>query len=391
MVVRMKIGKDIKGALSYNEQKVGLGKADLILASRFSRDVTEMGFSEKLARFEKLTALNEKIKTNTLHLSLNFSPDDRLDTETMQRIATDYMERIGFANQPYLVYHHKDTDHPHLHIVTTTVQASGKPIYTHNIAKRLSEPARKAIEMDFGLVKAESRRQQNKLPVQGEKMQSIVREVVSSYKFTSLDELNAILRQYKIVADRGYVGGRMYQSKGLVYCAIDKDGYKTGIPIKASAIYTSPTLAMLEKKFAQHQVSKPLLQKRVQTKINDILSKSWTTTEFMKALKRINIACSVRYDRGGDITDIRFVDHNARTVFSCNELGISITALLNQLGHTQHKDSEITANTTNKLDRVVAAKSAASFDVFKILLSSQSYQPDLSPEFLKKRKKRKKR
>ncbi|HEY8388951.1 MAG TPA: relaxase/mobilization nuclease domain-containing protein [Parasegetibacter sp.] len=387
----MKMGKDIKGALSYNEQKVGLGKADLILAARFSRDVTEMGFSEKLARFEKLTALNEKVKTNTLHLSLNFSPDDRLDNETMQKIASDYMERIGFGNQPYLVYHHKDTDHPHLHIVTTTIQSNGRPIYTHNIAKRLSEPARKAIEVDFGLIKAESRRQQNNLPVQGEKIQSIVREVVSSYKFTSLDELNAILRQYNIVADRGYVGGRMYQSKGLVYCAIDEDGYKTGIPIKASAIYTSPTLSMLEKKFAQHQVSKPLLQKRVQTKINDVLSKSWTTTGFMKALKRINIGCSVRYEPGGDITDISFIDHNARAVFSCNELGISITDLLNQLGHAQHKDSEITANTTNNVGRVAAAKSAASFDVFKILLSSQNYQLDLSPEFLKKRKNRKKR
>lgn len=125
----MKMGKSIKGALSYNEQKVRQGSAELILAAHFSRDIAEMGFSEKLARFEKLTQLNEKSKTNTLHLSLNFSPDDVLDTETMQRIAADYMERIGFGKQPFLVYQHNDTAHPHIHIVTTTIKQDGKGRY----------------------------------------------------------------------------------------------------------------------------------------------------------------------------------------------------------------------------------------------------------------------
>src|SRR5688572_1414292 len=101
----------MRGALSYNEQKVREGKAELIFASNFSRDIAEMGFSEKLLRFKKLSDLSEKSKTNTLHLSLNFSPDDLVDVVTMRKIAEDYMDRIGFGHQPYLVYNHTDTAH----------------------------------------------------------------------------------------------------------------------------------------------------------------------------------------------------------------------------------------------------------------------------------------
>ncbi|MGI8583448.1 MAG: relaxase/mobilization nuclease domain-containing protein [Chitinophagaceae bacterium] len=44
------------------------------------------------------------------------------------------MDKIGFAEQPYLVYQHLDAGHPHIHIVTTNIQQSGKriswPTYT---------------------------------------------------------------------------------------------------------------------------------------------------------------------------------------------------------------------------------------------------------------------
>jgi hypothetical protein len=45
MVVRIKSGKSIKGVLNYNEQKVSLGKAELILATKFACDVSELTFS----------------------------------------------------------------------------------------------------------------------------------------------------------------------------------------------------------------------------------------------------------------------------------------------------------------------------------------------------------
>src|SRR5690606_7951480 len=78
---------------------------------------------------------------------------------------------------------------------------------------------------------------------------NVVRGVVDSYKFTSIPELNAVLANYNVTADRGHKGSTMFAKKGLLYWALDKNGNKAGIPIKASSLYGSPTLKKLEGKF----------------------------------------------------------------------------------------------------------------------------------------------
>lgn len=399
----MSTGKSIRGAISYNEQKVRQGEAELIFASHFSRDISEMGFSEKLRRFEKLTQLNEKSKTNTLHLSLNFSPEDNLDTELMQKLASDYMERIGFSGQPYLVYMHDDTAHPHLHIVTTTIRSNGKPIYLHNLAKRKSEPARKAMELEYGLIRAEGRSQGNAQTERKGRIENIVREVVSGYKFTSLDELNAILRQFNVIADRGGVNSRMFQNRGLVYSFIDKNGYKNGKSVKASSIFNSPTLSILEMKFEQNRVNKEAFQKFAKTKVMSAFYNSDSTDLFMLELKSKNIGCSVQYGTNGIIENISFIDHKWKSVFSCQDLGFDVNSLLLRFQHPQAKKANNQIEDKKDNNRIqdkkahvsdhesnLSPKYTASFDIIKSLLTTEAHPSDISPEFLKKKRKKKK-
>jgi hypothetical protein len=72
---------------------------------------------------------------------LNFDKSDKVNLPILQEIAGKYMDRIGFGEQPFLVYLHKDAHHPHLHLITTNVQANGKRISITNIGKTLSEAA----------------------------------------------------------------------------------------------------------------------------------------------------------------------------------------------------------------------------------------------------------
>lgn len=199
----MKSGKSIKGVLSYNEQKVQQGKAELILATKFACDVSELSFSQKLQRFEQLNKKSQKVKTNALHISLNFPPGEKPDTETLQNIATSYMEHVGFGDQPYLVYRHDDANHSHIHIVTTPIKANGKTIDLHNLVQRKSEPARKALEKEYGLIQAEGRKQEKPVTPALSSLEAakygkaetkatisnIVREITANYKYTSLEEL----------------------------------------------------------------------------------------------------------------------------------------------------------------------------------------------------------
>jgi Relaxase/Mobilisation nuclease domain len=153
MVVRISQGTSIRGALSYNERKLAKGHAELLMAEGFFQEGSALGFSAKIKRFELLIEKNNNKSTvNTLHISLNFPPEETIAEGKMRQIATDYMQRIGFARQPFLVYRHKDAHHPHFHIVTTNILENGKAISLHRLATRLSNPARKAIEIEYGLI-----------------------------------------------------------------------------------------------------------------------------------------------------------------------------------------------------------------------------------------------
>lgn len=269
MVAKVNSGKNIRGILNYNENKVMEGVAKWIHENMFGRNVEKLTFNAKLRGFENLIKLNRRATTNAVHISLNFHAGEKLSQDLLTGIASTYMERIGFGNQPYLVYQHFDAAHPHIHIVTTNIKRDGQRILLYNIGKNQSEKARKEIEKQYSLVQASGRRQnQNEImsSVNIKKIaygkseikrsiSNVVRFVARGYKYTSLPELNAVLRQYNIMAATGSEHSRMNANKGLLYRVIDENGNKVGVPIKASSIYGKPTLAYLEKQFKLNEVT----------------------------------------------------------------------------------------------------------------------------------------
>jgi len=57
-------------------------------------------------------------------------------------------EKTGFDQQPYLDYRHDDSGHPHIHIVSTSIEKDGNRISFHNLGRNQSEKARKEIEIE---------------------------------------------------------------------------------------------------------------------------------------------------------------------------------------------------------------------------------------------------
>src|SRR5687767_11724627 len=139
MVAKIGSGKSIRGALSYNENKREEGKAVLIDAHLYPKDKGQLSFYEKLNVLQQQADLHTR-EHKCVHISLNFDrtdfdqseENDVLSNAKMQEIATSYMQKIGYADQPFLVYRHKDAAHPHVHIVTTSVRSDGSPIKLHN-------------------------------------------------------------------------------------------------------------------------------------------------------------------------------------------------------------------------------------------------------------------
>lgn len=334
MVAKVISGKNIRGVLNYNENKVQQGAAQCILASRFGCQAYELTFSDKLNRFMKLTSLNPKVKTNALHISLNFDATEKLKDERLNVIACDYMERIGFGNQPFLVYRHQDAAHPHIHIVTTNVQSDGKRIDIHNIGRNQSEKARKEIELVYGLVQAESRNtiRQSLRSADIEKavygksetkraISNIVSAVVRQYRFTSLPELNAVLRQFNVIADQGSEGSTMRRKNGLLYSIVNENDEKVGVPVKASAIYGKPTLAFLEKQFALNEKLRLQFRDRTKNMIDRALLYSRTRDDLIRLMDKINVKVLFRVNPQGRVYGVTVIDNKSKVVFNGSDLG----------------------------------------------------------------------
>ncbi|MEO7991494.1 MAG: relaxase/mobilization nuclease domain-containing protein [Chryseolinea sp.] len=337
MVAKVISGKDIQGALNYNEQKVMEGNATCIQANLFKKDVDQLNFYDKLNRFGDLNDRNRRTKTNTLHISLNFDVTEKLSVDDLNKIASGYMDKIGFGNQPYLVYEHRDAAHPHVHIATTLIQENGKRIPIHYLGKNQSEKARKEIELEFGLVQAQSKSREQKeviAPVDVKKavygksetrrsISNIVRMVTRSYKYTSLPELNAILHQYNVHADRGTEKSQMFAKRGLMYSLIDDRQKRVGIPVKASAIHGKPTLSFLEKQFKLNEALRQPFKESVRKKIDNSLRHDSITSKqlFSEALSKKNVKVLFRTNAEGRTYGVTFIDNNLRVVFNGSDLG----------------------------------------------------------------------
>lgn len=380
MVTKIVSGKSIRGMLHYNEDKVAEQQAKLILSSGFATDITGMSLAQKLHRFEHRTMLNARVKTNAIHITLNFDAQDKLTDAGLQQITAAYMERIGFGDQPYLVYKHTDAAHSHVHIATTNIRADGSRIDIHDIGKTLSETARKELEQEYGLVKAEGRALSNALGIKAADIEkagygkaptkrtitNIVNAVIRTYKFTSLAEFNAVLKQFNVIADRGRENTLMFQKNGLMYSIINEKSEQVGVPIKASAIYGKPTLASLEEKFIKNMDKRKPYKEPLKAAIEKTFSKYVTISKatFIAELAKQNIATVFRTNEQGFTYGVTFIDNKHKTVFNGSDLGTtySAKALTERFGTTdkllrpEQKTYLKPTAPTNYLKREQAAK-----------------------------------
>jgi len=341
MVAIIKTGHSIRAMLNYNENKIKKGKAECIGQVNHPVDANRLTYAMKLNRLEKQCKLNENVKRNTVHISLNFDPSEaNLPKEKLLEIAEDYMNRIGFGNQPYLIYQHHDAGHPHIHITTINIQENGKRIAMHNIGKDKSEPARKEIEQTFNLIKAENQKKKEYKPepvsarvlygkAETKKaIENVLNFVVNNYKYTSLPELNAAMKLYNIEADKGTANSRVARHNGLLYHVLDEKGNRVSIPIKASLFYDKPTLKNLEKKFTANEINRQQDKSRIKTSIDTAFLKNniITLPQLVKHLQKEGIDTVLRQNAEGLVYGVTFVDHKTKSIFNGSSIGKEYSA-----------------------------------------------------------------
>jgi hypothetical protein len=342
MVAIIKTGSSITGILNYNENKVKNGVAECIGERNYPIDFDNLSFTMKLNRFLKQLALNDNVKRNSVHISLNFDPSETtLSKAKLVEIANEYMQKIGFGNQPYLIYRHYDAGHPHIHLVTIKIKENGNRIDMHNIGQNQSEKARKEIEESFGLVVAQGRKTVENfelIPIEINKVRygktqskkaisNVLSEILPTYNYTCLTELNAVLLQYNVLADRGSEDSRIFKENGLIYRILDQNAKPIGVPIKASDFYFRPTLKFLESKFIANKSNQKSNPNRIKNAVDLALLRNNISLEgLVEILKKEGINTVFRKSAEGLIYGITYVDHKTKCVFNGSTLGKQYSA-----------------------------------------------------------------
>lgn len=252
----------------------------------------------------------------------------------MENIAREYMEKIGFGSQPYMVYKHEDIDRHHMHIVTIRVKEDGKAISSSNNFYQ-SKRATRELEKKYNLHTAERGQAISEIPLrkvnasEGDVKKQIantVKAVVRGYHYQTMGELRAVLSLYNIDVEetRGMARNREYH--GLVYSATDDNGNRVGNPIKASKIGPSVGYEAVQKRFAwsKKQIADKGIAAALKEKILLIMAASSNAEDFKSRLQAQSMDVVFRYTESGRIYGVTFIDHDSQSVLNgsrmCKEL-----------------------------------------------------------------------
>ena len=147
MIAKLNHGTGFGGLVNYaNDIKL---KDTNIIAS----DGVSLTNNKTIATSFKLQACgNPKVKKYVGHAILSFSPKDKpkLNDAFVEKIAKDYLQRMGIVNTQFVIFRHHDQPHDHVHIIYNRVDDDGNEITTDTNFRK-SAAVTQALTREYGL------------------------------------------------------------------------------------------------------------------------------------------------------------------------------------------------------------------------------------------------
>ena len=332
MIAKISSSENLAGALGYNFKKVVSGDASVLLAEGLYAN-PEGGYTMEEVLSDMQAAIPKKCRTKNVvfHCSLNPHPDEKLSDEQLTQIAQEYMQALGYGEQPYIVFKHNDIEREHIHIVSLRVNSAGEKIndkFENRRSKRITDH----LERKYGLIPSTpSKEQKTNSPASQENLTSdnirseiaqTLRGVLEHYHFCSLGEFKAILGAYQLTIEevKNTYQGREYN--GLVYAPTDEAGNKLCTPLHASKIGRGVGYTALQSKMRQSkQRIKPFLPERRQRVLAVMRTSPRTEEELLASLNKSGLRCLIRKSESGRIYGITFIDDNLGVALNGSRLG----------------------------------------------------------------------
>lgn len=340
MVADIHIGNNLYGALAYNQEKIDAGLGKILEANRIFVPVDgQFSVGDCMRDFERAMPGQITTTRGIIHISLNPHPEDKITDDQLADIGREYMEKLGFGGQPYMIFKHEDIDRQHLHIVSTRVRSDGTLISDKNNYEK-SKKITDELEKKYGLHPKDKKKGEvwRLSPVDASRsdlkkqIANAIKPLTSMYKFQSLGEFRALLSLYNIGVEKIEGDNQRHKYTGLVYSALDAEGNRVGKPLKSSLFGKSYGIEALEQamKKSGEEIKADKQAANTKSLVSVSLDGSRTGSEFQEDLQGKGIDLVLRYGNGGRLFGVTFIDHNSRTVLNGSALGKEFSA--NALG-----------------------------------------------------------
>ena len=327
--------KDLMITLTYNFRKVDRDQADILLSGQLSADgrlTAERVFREMTAYIPS----GARTKNIVFHASINPRPDEPLSDDRLRTIAHEYLRRLGYGDQPFIVFKHRDIAREHIHLVSTRVRHDGSKIRDAMEHVRSTRIMR-SLEAKFGLMPSSPSQKKKDVSVQPSAVEigagdikrqvaAAVEHVLGRYAFQSVGEMNLLLARFHVTAEEVKTERKGRPFDGIVYAASDADGHKICTPIKASEIGRQVSYAALRRHFEQ---SKSVVRERagaIRRAIADVMQTSPDRAEFIDRMRERGIETVTRINAAGRLYGITFIDDANGIAVNGSRLGKGFAA-----------------------------------------------------------------
>ena len=172
--------------VQYNDKKVEKGTGELMLMKNFPSFINENSSQEEVRNYLKSISKNEKVKKPQFHAVIS-TKFQQYSKEELAKVAEDFMQEMGYGNQPFIVVFHNDTENNHVHIVSTRVDKS--------TGKKLNDSYEK-LKAQKSLIEIKER-------IYGKNNEDIINKLLS-YNISSLKQLEILMEKnsFKLVNNK---------------------------------------------------------------------------------------------------------------------------------------------------------------------------------------------
>jgi len=110
---------------NYHQNKINSGVAEVIFSTVGVESVKDF-----LHCMQTTTERDERTRTKNryIEMSLNLPHNEKLSNDKFNKLAAEYLERMGYGNCPYVAIRHEDKQHSHIHILASVVDFEGNKV-----------------------------------------------------------------------------------------------------------------------------------------------------------------------------------------------------------------------------------------------------------------------